>query len=353
MRLKVFRLIGILLLIFILGFVFFFYSFVANKYYSTLIIRFNKNEVLSNFLIGRMIVLIIINFLLVIGTFLISKKVYFIVCVITALSGLSIWILRYLYKFFLVKEISFQIKLFFEFILLLSYSIIAPLISLIIVYYIQKLTPVFDANLFGKYHIHESFFGLILIFVALIIFVIRQYATSYDVLWNELKLFLAIINVSLFFFIYFGCFFLFRDIHDIFAFKFIEKNQEIQEEKEDKKQEGRLFPNIREENLPFFKKPFLVLYPLGMFFMNFSFTMIIYGSDFLPFYVFHLSYNSVVVIGLFICGLSGALIGLDWFKMFKFFYPELYLEVDKEIKQLKKDSRKVGLENKSRTKENI
>ena len=78
-----------------------------------------------------------------------------------------------------------------------------------------------------------------------------------------------------------------------------------------------------------------MIYPLGMLLTIFSVNMVIYGTDFLPYQIFNIADESVIQLGYFICVIAGGLIGIDWYRIFKIFYPEFYETIEKEITRIK------------------
>ena len=142
-----------------------------------------------------------------------------------------------------------------------------------------------------------------------------------------------IIIDSPFFFLYFGSFFVFRDWKDVIRFKFIEKPKIINGD-ETLSHNNSVFNKISKEDINFFKIPRILLYPFGIFLTGFSFTMVAYGTNFIPEDIFLLDYESVVLLGYFIGAIAGGLIGIDWLRIFRKFYPEIYQELHYAMKQL-------------------
>ncbi|TFF98144.1 MAG: hypothetical protein EU547_02390 [Promethearchaeota archaeon] len=231
---------------------------------------------------------------------------------------------------------SMEIMTLFEFMLFLTYSIMAPGVILLLITYIRKLTPRIHGNVLKHYHIHENLFGLLLFIIGISFIFFRNNIIKYEVFWKDLRVILAFINVFTFVFLFFGSFFLSRDIDDILRFKFIEKLPKDHSSHLD--QEGgdqTIFSKINEKDIHFFTTPLIPLYPAGMIFTSFSFLMVIYGSDFLLYEIFFIDYNTIVILGYIICCIAAAMLGLDWFRLFKVFYPDLYSIIHHRIEELK------------------
>jgi hypothetical protein len=233
-------------------------------------------------------------------------------------------------------SISLGIKVVMEFILFFTYNIMAPGIILLLITYIEKLTPQIHGNILKRYHIHESLFGLLLFFIAVGIIFFRGYLIGYELFWNELKIILAIINVFGFVFLFFGAFFLSRDFHDLFKLKFIEKlPNEGSIKKETKEGDTPVFGEIHQKDLHFFHSPLIPIFPVGIILTSVSFLLVIYGSDFLPYEMFFIPYNTVVLVGYILCCSAAIMIGLDWFRLFKLYYPEYYQKIHHRLRELK------------------
>ena len=71
-----------------------------------------------------------------------------------------------------------------------------------------------DFLLFGKYHLHEGLFGVILAIGAVFLFWLRLYLMLFEIFWNQLNFVLAFVNIMLFAFIFVGGFLLVRDFDE-------------------------------------------------------------------------------------------------------------------------------------------
>jgi len=224
---------------------------------------------------------------------------------------------------------------FWEIITLISFSMIAPGLIVYIVYDIKKITAKFEAaTILGKYHLHEGFVGIIFLIIGFFLLGLRSSLLFLShSFYRRSSLILLFVQILSFIFLYLGSFFFFRDWRDIIHLKFIE----IKSKSENNLQTAQtsVFNHITKEDLNFFKIPKLIIYPLGMLLAIFSVNMVIYGTDFLSYQIFNIADETVIQLGYIICVIAGGLIGIDWYRIFKIFYPEFYETIEKEITRIK------------------
>ena len=321
---KTFRIIIILIISVISYISLEFYLYCKKTYiYSSLEIVFS-----------RFLVLIFFNFLFFSIIFLLNiehyKKIFKYVLVFVA----SIWIF---YIFGYISNIPKYLWNLWEILTLLSFSMIAPGLNVYIIYYIKKFTAKFESTtILGKYHLHEGFIGIIFIIIGFVLLILRSFflflSSPY---YRRLSYILLLTQIFSFIFLYIGSFFFFRDRHDIFRLKFIEVISESHYGVKEK--ESSVF-SITKEDLHFFIVPNLFLYPFGMLLTIFSLNMIIYGTDFLPNQIFNLNDEAVVHLGYFFCFIAGGIIGIDWFRIFRKFYPISYQEIENIIRTLRNNN---------------
>jgi hypothetical protein len=218
---------------------------------------------------------------------------------------------------------------FQEIIFYLSVAMVAPGIVLFIVHYIKKISGKFEGNFIGKYHLHESFLGIILIGLSIPFYIIRFNMIQLEIFQKEYKLYLAIIMIFLYFFIYFGSFFAFRDFHDLFRLKFLEK---VSKPIGKQVSTNSAFNFITRNDLHFFKHPRLILFPLGLLVTSISFLMVIYGNNFIP--KEYLTHEFIINLGYILSFFAGGLIGIDWLRIFKIFYPSHYKDLERKINEI-------------------
>jgi hypothetical protein len=261
----------------------------------------------------------------------INIRIYRIVFLTLALIGIIAWNVSYLNENLDLGLLSNFLNDFLEILLFISTAVIAPGLVVFIAYYIKKYTSKFEGNFIGKYHLHEGFFGIILVGLALLMFISRTIIIQFEVFLNELKVILAVIMILLYFFLFFGGFFIFRDIKDVIHLNFLKKMEKspVREEPH-----SNIFSSITQDNLSFFKVSKLPIFPIGIFITSMSFSMIIYGTKFIPREL--LNSELILNYGYLFSLLAGSIIGFDWLRIFKWFYPKYYFEIEQRIVELKK-----------------
>ncbi|NVM45682.1 MAG: hypothetical protein HWN79_12280 [Candidatus Lokiarchaeota archaeon] len=276
--------------------------------------------------------LILLNIYFFILVFIIKISVFKKLYLILIIFGIIAWNLSHFHSILELNLLSNTVDDFLEIILFISTSIVAPGLLIVIVYYIKKFSSKFEGNFIGKYHLHEGLFGIILVGLAILFFAIRTYVIQFDIFLKEFKVYLAIIMIFLYFFLFFGGFFILRDFNDIIHLKFVKK---IPPSQKISKQDGVIFNSLSHDNLSFFKFSKLYLFPLGAFLTGISFSMVIYSTKFIPRDV--LSSRDTINFGYLLGFLAGALIGYDWVRVFKQFFPNQYEEIELKIIELQKN----------------
>jgi len=281
--------------------------------------------------ITRGILIGLINALFYGIVLVINIRSYRIVFFSLAFFGIVAWNISYLNENLDLGLLSNNMEDFLEILLFVSTAVIAPGLVVFIAYYIKKFTSKFEDNFIGRYHLHEGFFGIILVGLAILLFISRTIVRQFEVFLNELKVILAIIMILLYFVLFFGGFFIFRDIKDVIHLNFIKKMDKSHVNEE---QHSRIFNSITQENLSFFKVSKIPIFPIGIFITSMSFSMVIYGTKFIPREV--LSSELIVNYGYLFSLLAGSIIGFDWVRIFKWFYPKYYADIEQRIIELKK-----------------
>ena len=281
--------------------------------------------------ITRGILIGLINALFYGIVLVINIRSYRIVFFSLAFFGIVAWNISYLNENLDLGLLSNNMEDFLEILLFVSTAVIAPGLVVFIAYYIKKFTSKFEGNFIGRYHLHEGFFGIILVGLAILLFISRAIVRQFEVFLNELKVILAIIMILLYFVLFFGGFFIFRDIKDVIHLNFIKKMDKSHVNEE---QHSRIFNSITQENLSFFKVSKIPIFPIGIFITSMSFSMVIYGTKFIPREV--LSSELIVNYGYLFSLLAGSIIGFDWVRIFKWFYPKYYADIEQRIIELKK-----------------
>ena len=253
------------------------------------------------------------------------KKLYLSLIIV----GIIGWNISHFNSIFDLNLLSIASEDLLELLLFISTSIITPGLLILIAFYIKKFTSRFEGGLIGKYHLHEGLFGLILFGLGMLFFAIRTHMLQFEVFSNEFKIYLAVVMIFLYFFIFFGGFFILRDFDDIIHLKFVKKVHSSQEKL---KQPSSIYNSMTFENISFFKKSKLILFPIGLIVAGFSFSMVIYSSKFIQKDV--LSSEESINLGYLLSFFAGALIGYDWVRIFKRFYPLQYEEIELKIIKL-------------------
>ncbi len=279
--------------------------------------------------LSRGIIFILLSFLLLILLFMIKISIYRKAFLFFVIFGSIAWNVIHLQNTLDVELVSESLINFQEVIFFISTAIVAPGIVLFIVHYIKKITVKFEGNFIGKYHLHESFISIILIGLGIIFYIIRLNMIQLEIFWKEYKIYLAIIMIFLYFFIYFGGFFAFRDFHDLIRLKFLEK---VNKPTERQDATSSAFNSITKDDLHFFRLPKLNIFPIGLLITSISFLMVIHGNDFLP--KEFLTHEFIINLGYFLGFWAGVIIGIDWLRIFKRFYPSHYRELEQKIIEL-------------------
>ncbi|TFG11101.1 MAG: hypothetical protein EU535_07755 [Promethearchaeota archaeon] len=287
--------------------------------------------------VSRMLVVFSFNILFLLLMFLIDFEWYKKLFKYVIVSGLLIWV--YVYSLQYTHTI---LPLFFwnfwDAVIVVSFSIIGPGLILYVLHYIKHHTAKYeDATVFGKYHLHEGFFGIIFTLLAIIFYILRIFLMVFEIFWNQLGFFLALINIFLYVFLFLGGFLIFRDWNDVISLKFIEvkQNNELNDNPSLNNNSTTVFKNLTENDFHFFQFPKQILYPIGILITSFSISATVYGGGFLPIEIFRLPHETVIILGFIFGFVAGGFLGKDWLRLFKHFYPALYQEIDDAIKTLK------------------
>ena len=282
---------------------------------------------------SRFVVLNLFTLLLFILLFTISIKTYRILFLGFITFGIIAWNIIHLQSNLALELVSNALLRIQEVILFISLTIVAPGLSLFIIYYIKKITVKLEGNFIGKYHLHEGLFGIILVGIGIIFVLVRSRMIQIAIFIMELKLFLAIVMIFLYFFLFFAGFFIFRDLHDVIRLKFVEK---VEDSPIEQIQSSVIFSSLTVKDLHFYRIYKLSFFPVGILLMGFSFNMVTGGIEFLP--KEYLSNEFTVHLGYFFCFMAGGIIGIDWYRIFKRFYPTLYSEIEQRIVEIKKSN---------------
>ncbi len=240
--------------------------------------------------------------------------------------------------YFNLASLSNRFWEYWEIVIFITSSMISPGIIVYIIHYIKKSTSRFEeSKIFGIYHLHEGFIGIIFIILAIfflwlrstLLFLAGPYFMRYSII-------LLLTQILSFLFLYLGSFFFFRDWDDIIQLNFVEKKENSEKIK---KNQSTVFNHITQADLHFFEYPKIIIYPFGILLTIFSLNTIIYGTSFLPLDRININNEFVIYLGYFISFIAGGIIGRDWYRIFKKFYPEAYQEIETIINKVKNDIR--------------
>lgn len=244
-----------------------------------------------------------------------------------------IWVLV---LYFNLASLSNRFWEYWEIVIFITSSMISPGIIVYIIHYIKKSTSRFEeSKIFGIYHLHEGFIGIIFIILAIfflwlrstLLFLAGPYFMRYSII-------LLLTQILSFLFLYLGSFFFFRDWDDIIQLNFVEKKENSEKIK---KNQTTVFNHIDQADLHFFEYPRMILYPIGIILTIFSLNTIIYGTIFLPLNKININNELVIYIGYFLSFIAAGIIGRDWFRIFRKFYPEAYQVIENIINKVKNE----------------
>ncbi len=290
--------------------------------------------------ISRMFLLLSFNLFFFSLLYVINLKHYLYLFILILIIGLLLWILSSYSPYFNSSSFPKILNYILDLIECSMYSVVSPGLILFTFFYIKKFTGRYKgANFLKKYHLHENLFGIILLAIGVMFMIIRVLLISHQIFENQLRLFLGFIVIFAFLLIYFGSFFLFRDWYDVKKLKFIEKIKSL-DKNVDKSpfQPKAIFHIIKKEDLQFFKHPNHILYSFGILLTSVSLNMVAYGTLFISEQLFHLNEENIVLLGYIFVFIGSALIGIDWFRVIKRFYPNDYVDIKNQINKILADN---------------
>lgn len=295
----------------------------------SLSLYFSSKEVYAWFSIelrlSRMISIISVNLVFLSLMFLIDSKIYKRLFQMVIMFSLCLWGYVHSLQFFNTEPLPTTFWNFVDTIFFMAWSFLAPGLVFYIIHYIKKSSEKYEDAKIGEYHVHEGFAGVILLILALFTSILIPYLIEFEILLKELSFIIAGLRIFLFLFIYCGSFLIFRDIDDVLHLKLLEKKEKIVRPNT----EGSIFSKLTEEDRHFFQIPKLLLFPFGVILTSFTIDLIVYGVGFIP-----IDYSLIGLLGYICCFLSGGLIGIDWLRLFRFFYPETYKEISEALDNL-------------------
>jgi len=263
--------------------------------------------------------------------FLIDSKIYKLLFKLVIIFSIALWGFVHSLQFFETEPLPVEFWNFVDTIFYCAWSFLAPGLIFYIIHYINKSSEKYEAAKIGPYHVHEGFAGLIFFILAFILANLLPFLMEFEILRNELSFVIAIVRIFIFLFIYCGSFLIFRDIDDVLHLKLLEKK----EDREKKNASDSIFSTLTEEDRHFFEVPKLMVFPFGVILTSFTIDILVYGTGFLA-----IDPSAVIIVGYICCFISGGLIGIDWLRLFRFFYPDIYKEITDALDNIKLDNLK-------------
>lgn len=269
-------------------------------------------------------------------TFIIDYKLYITICACVLIIGIPAWIYVYCIELFHGEIFLLHNETIQDMIAILCFSILSPGLTLFVIQFIKRNTSKFDDNrIFGRYHVHEGFIGIVFVILAFLLWIVRMLLMQHVIFRTRLRIFLALDMIFLFVFLYFGSFLLFRDWRDVVNMNFFEEKDDSKVFNDNEKN-STVFSQISSESTQFFTKLKVKIYPIGLLLASFSANALIHGLDLLPFEIFNLELEIIVIIGIVSCILGAGTIGIDWYHLFAKIYPERHEEIERLITNQKK-----------------
>jgi hypothetical protein len=264
--------------------------------------------------------------------FLIDTKPYVIIFIIIAIFGGLAWIVIYALETFIPGFWFPTLTILRHLPAIFCFSILSPGLILSLIHYIKNNSNKNKLKkIFHNYRIHEGFVGILFIIIAFIFLIIRYNLISYKIFRTDLRIFLAIDMILLYLFLFLGSFLVLRDWRDIISFKLIERREST-----NNKYKSPLFNPITSDSLKFFKSPKLLLYPFGILLNSIAVNLFIHGNDVIPEEIFPLNHETLILISIILSFISGGIMGLDWYRIFRKTYPESYQQFEKMLDSLRK-----------------
>lgn len=312
------------------------FFFLINIIATNLIIYFTiklfYTEFSFEFKIIRICTILIFNMSFYFFMFLIDIDVFKKMTIFIIVIGTCYYAYTILWQFLPFLPIFWNL---YEVVVFSVYAIVPFGIIFYILHYIKNDSAKYgDLKFGGKYHIHESFLGVVLLICAIFISILRFILISYKIFLTKLYFVFQIVTLFLFFFYYFASFLMFRDWRDIIHFRFIEKKKKMGLNNT-LSYDTVVFNNLSKEDVPFFESPKLKMFPLAILLTSISLSTVIYGLMLFPSEIFYLNYEIISIIGYIFGFIAGGMLGKDWFRLLRKFYPELSYEIENVINKLK------------------
>jgi len=266
------------------------------------------------FIVGSIFLIIFLN---------LKYKKYKYLFFISNIISIGAWI----YNFVICVYFSIFSKLtLFQwgFIIILCVCCIAPFFSVHSLFLITKYQHKFESNIIkGKHHVHEGFAGIILILIAIGLFFLRLTWISKERLITEFHIIGTVFIILLTLLLYFGSFLVGRDWKDVISFKFLSLNSYKNVSIDDNE-------SIKKKNKFYTKKP-LNTYFLGIILSSMGIFFIFFPVDIFPYHIFYIKAEVIRIFGWFILITGAMLIGFDWIRLLRRFFPDEYEKLNQKL----------------------
>lgn len=267
------------------------------------------------FIVGSIFLIIFLN---------LKYKKYKYLFFISNIISIGAWI----YNFVICVYFSIFSKLtlfLWGFIIILCVCCIAPFFSVHSLFLITKYQHKFESNIIkGKHHVHEGFAGIILILIAIGLFLLRLTWISKEKLITEFHIIGTVFIILLTLLLYFGSFLVGRDWKDVINFKFLSLNSDKNTSIDDNE-------TINDKkNMFYIEKP-LNTYFLGIILSSMGIFFIFFPADIFPYHIFHIKAEVIRIFGWFILITGAMLIGFDWIRLLRRFFPDEYEKLNQKL----------------------
>ncbi|MCK4238688.1 MAG: hypothetical protein KAX33_06170, partial [Candidatus Lokiarchaeota archaeon] len=210
-------------------------------------------------------------------------------------------------------------------IIILCVCCIAPFFSVHSLFLITKYQHKFESNIIkGKHHVHEGFAGIILILIAIGLFLLRLTWISKEKLITEFHIIGTVFIILLTLLLYFGSFLVGRDWKDVINFKFLSLNSDKNASIDDNE-------TINDKKNMFYTKKSLNTYFLGIILSSMGIFFIFFPVDIFPYSIFHIKAEVIRIFGWFILITGAMLIGFDWIRLLRRFFPDEYEKLNQKL----------------------
>lgn len=277
----------------------------------------------GNELYKGMFIFIVSSIFLIIF-FNLSYKNYKYLFIFSLVLIISVWTYNFVIcRYFLIftKLAQFQ----WGFIKVFTICCIAPFFSVQSLFLITKYEQKFESNVIkGKYHMHEGFAGIILILIAIGLCLIRLTWVPIENKIPGLFIIGTFIVIMLTLLINFGGFLIGRDWNDVVSLKFLALNST-------ENANGNENESISDEKNKFYTEKPLNTYLIGIILTSTGFCFIIFTTDIFPYNIFHIKAEVIRIFGWFILITGAMLIGFDWIRLLRRFFPDEYEKLNQKL----------------------